>query len=113
MKPLILLYKYTGSDVGWGTWIRTKILGVRVHASDLISHSFFSKWVVTRLLFIKHLRSNFKTDRGPSSRTNPDLLPVGMLAVADGSGSQPKGHSFHLACGVIAGIACLGMSNVR
>jgi hypothetical protein len=45
---------------GWGTWIRTKIDGVRVRAGSLILQDISSNWVGNRLNTINGLRAVFQ-----------------------------------------------------
>ena len=64
---------------GWGTWIRTKINGVRVHHSALIRQRFFSKQEERRTCNIKRLNLIFKIGGAPrlaSKMERPRTLPT-------------------------------------
>ena len=62
-----------------------EILGVRVRASALIPHRFFSKWVLSGALAINTLRLNFKMAQGRSCQEEGGRHDPKTEARADGN----------------------------
>jgi hypothetical protein len=55
-----------GKSIGWGTWIRTKINGVRVRSKSLIRKGFSVNYVVLNSPDVDGSGRNYKACRGGS-----------------------------------------------